>query len=140
MTFSYSFNLADFDFATIHGWLANTYWSPGISYERAEKGFRNSTLCIGAFFEGKQVGAARVVSDTTRFAYLADVFVDENFRGRGIAREMIRQLMNHFDLKDVSKWCLQTRDAHPVYEPLGYEITRNPEHFMICYDKSKAQK
>jgi len=138
MPLAYSFDLAAFDFATIHGWLANTYWSPGISFERVEKGFRNSTLCVGAFCDGKQVGMARAVSDTTRFGYIADVYVDEKFRNRGIAREMVRQLMNHADLRDTGQWCLLTKDAHAVYEPLGYEVIRDPRRFMICYDKSKA--
>jgi len=140
MTISYSFDLAAFDFVAVHGWLASTYWSPGISFERVEKGFRNSTLCVGAFCDGKQVGMARVVSDTTRFAYIADVFVDQAYRKRGIAREMVRQLMNHCAMRDIDKWCLQTQTAHGVYAPLGFEVTRQPERFMICYDKNKASE
>lgn len=137
---SYLFDLSSFDFERIHNWLTHSYWSPGISRERVEKGFQNSTVCVGAFYEGQQIGMARVVSDTTRFAYIADVFVDENYRKRGIAREMVRQLMNHPTLSDAGKWCLMTLDAHGVYESLGFEKTRTPERVMICYDKTKVQK
>lgn len=85
MTLTYDFDLAHFDFATIHTWMALTYWSAGISRERVEQGFRASALCVGAFHEGKQVGTARCVSDTTRFAYVADVYVEEAYRRQGIA-------------------------------------------------------
>ncbi len=140
MAVTYDFDLAHFDFAVVHNWLTNSYWSPGISRERVEQGFRNSALCVGAFCEGQQVGVARVVSDTTRFAYIADVFVAEGYRGRGVGRELVRQLMNHAALREVSMWCLMTFDAQGVYETLGFERTRFPERCMICYDKSKAQK
>ena len=128
---SYSFDREEFDFGQVHQWLSHSYWSPGIGRERVEKGFVNSTLCVGAFRDGKQVGVARVVSDTTRFAYIADVYVDEAFRKLGIGREMVRQLMGHPLLRDTTMWCLLTLDAHGVYESLGFQKTTQPDRFMI---------
>jgi GNAT superfamily N-acetyltransferase len=139
MEIEFGFDLEQFDLAVIHQWLTNSYWSPGISRERVEKGFRNSKVVIGAFAEGRQVGVARVVSDTTRFAYIADVFVEEGFRGRGLGREMVRRLMSHPEVADARTWCLFTKDAHGVYESLGFERTRDPDRFMICYERGKAE-
>ncbi len=99
----FTFDLAAMDFAAIQRWLASTYWSPGISLDRVEKGFRASTLCIGAFAEGRQIGVARCVSDTTRFAYVADVYVDEAFRKQGIAKTMVKRLMEHPLVADTEK-------------------------------------
>jgi GNAT superfamily N-acetyltransferase len=131
MSRNYAFDLSAFDFGAIQGWLAATYWSPGISRERVEKGFRASTLCIGAFEQGRQIAVARCVSDTTRFAYIADVYVTEAFRKKGIAKEMVRRLMEHPLVADTEKWYLHTVDAHPVYEGLGFKLFPHPERVMV---------
>ena len=131
MSRTYSFVLSDFDFEAIQRWLTATYWSPGISRERVEKGFRASTLCIGAFDQGRQIAVARCVSDTTRFAYIADVYVDEAFRGQGIAREMVARLMAHPLTADTDKWYLHTVDAHQVYAGLGFKLFPHPERVMV---------
>jgi N-acetylglutamate synthase-like GNAT family acetyltransferase len=138
MTLTYDFDLARFDFAAIHAWMASTYWSEGISRERVERGFRASALCVGAFQEGKQVGVARCVSDTTRFAYVADVFVDEAYRRQGIARQMVREMMAHPLLSDVDSWYLITQDAQGVYAEIGFTPITNPERFMVYRNKKNA--
>lgn len=127
---TFSDDLTTFDFAVIHAWLTNTYWSPGISREKVERGFRASTVCVGAFLAGAQIGVARCVSDTTRFAYVADVFVAEPHRGQGVARGLVRQLLRHPLLRDVETWYLLTRDAHGVYAGLGFEPHPRPQDFM----------
>lgn len=127
----YDFNLNLFDFEAVHDWLTHSYWSPGINREKVEKGFANSTLCLGAFADDQQVGCARVVSDTTRFAYLADVFVREDFRGQGIARAMVSHLIEHPKLREVGLWCLLTKDAQSVYRGLGFVEFPDPERFMV---------
>src|SRR4051812_28805458 len=81
------------DFARIHAWLTASYWSPGIPRELVERGFAHSVAVCGAYVSGAQIAVGRVVSDTVRFAYLADVFVDEAWRRRGIARALVRELM-----------------------------------------------
>jgi len=82
------------DWARVHGWLTTSYWTPGISQERVERAARNSALVVGAYTPEGQVGFLRVVSDWTRFAYLADVWVDEAHRGHGLARSMVRFACN----------------------------------------------
>ncbi len=118
----YSHDLGSLDFKCIHSWLATTYWSPGISLERVEKGFRASTVVVGAFSSGLQVGAGRALSDTTRFAYIADVFVDAEFRGRGIARQMTQMLLDHPLIAEADYCYLLTNDAQGVYKALGFEV------------------
>jgi ribosomal protein S18 acetylase RimI-like enzyme len=116
------------DFARVHSWLASSYWSPGITLERVETGARNSALVLGAFAEpsGLQAGFARVVSDKTRFAYICDVWVDDSFRGRGIARALVRYAMEHPEFATIVTWTLGTKDAQGVYEPLGFRDVREP--------------
>jgi ribosomal protein S18 acetylase RimI-like enzyme len=116
------------DFARVHAWLASSYWSPGVSRERVETGARNSALVFGAFdaTSGAQCGYTRVVSDKVRFAYLCDVWVDQAWRGRGIARALLRHAMAHPDMKAVTTWTLGTRDAMPLYESLGFRDIREP--------------
>ena len=121
-SYQYSYNLDGFDFARIQSWLATTYWSPGISLERVINGFKASSLAVGAFHDGQQIGVARALSDTTRFAYIADVFVHTEYRGQGIAREMTRLLLEHPLLSDADCCYLLTDTAHGVYEALGFRV------------------
>lgn len=115
------------DFERVHAWLAATYWTPGISRERVERGAGNSALVLGAFTpDGTQTGFARVVSDKSRFAYLCDVVVDEAHRRRGIARAMIAHALAHPGFATVTTWMLATRDAHAVYAPLGFRPVSDP--------------
>lgn len=131
MDLIYSFDPAKLDFATIHRWLSGTYWSPGIDRQRVEKGFHASTLVIGCYTaNGDQIGVARCLSDTTRFAYFADVFVAEEWRGKGIARSMVGRLIVHPDLAGVDNQFLFTQDAHGVYERLGFGTYAHPERLM----------
>lgn len=120
--------VASIDFARVHAWLASSYWSPGIPRERVETGARNSALVLGAFDaqNGIQTGFARVVSDKTRFAYLCDVWVDDSFRGRGVARALVRYAVEHPEFATVVTWTLGTKDAQGVYEPLGFRDIREP--------------
>ena len=134
----YSDQRDDLDFATIHGWLTTTYWSPGITRTVVEQGFANSRLMIGAFAGGRQVGVARALTDTTRFGYVLDVFVDEAFRGRGIARTMVSHLVEHPDAVLVKRWLLATRDAHEVYRPLGFAPLVDPTKWMAIERKVPA--
>ena len=133
---TYSFDLSKFDFETIESWLSATYWSPGISRKKIEKGFCGSTVCVGAFDGARQIGVARCVSDTTRFAYVADVYVEESSRKQGVARQMVKLMMEHRLLKEVEKWYLLTQDAHGVYAGLGYKPFEHPGHLMVYAHES----
>lgn len=128
---SFSDQLDTIDFVRVTQWLSTSYWSPGIQQAKVEKGAKNSTVTAGAFIDGQQVAFARVMSDTTRFAYLADVVVDESFRRRGIATALVEYLLQHPVLKDVEHWYLITQDAMAVYEPLGFHKFNNPNRTIM---------
>jgi N-acetylglutamate synthase-like GNAT family acetyltransferase len=108
------------DLAAVHEYLARSYWAEGISRERVARSLAES-LCFGLFEGERQIGFARVVSDRSTFAYLADVFVLEAWRGRGLGKHLMRAVCAHPDLGDLRRFVLWTRDAHGLYEQFGFE-------------------
>jgi ribosomal protein S18 acetylase RimI-like enzyme len=134
--------LDQIDFERVHGWLSGTYWSPGISRERVERAAYNSSLVLGAYHivrgDRLQVGYLRVVSDKTTFAYVCDVYVDESYRGRGLARMMLRYILEHPEYQGLRRWILATRDAHDVYRGVGFGPLPNPERWMTFIPEQKG--
>ena len=108
------------DIDSIHGYLANeSYWATGISREDVVRCIENS-LCFGMYEStGRMVGFARVVTDYTRFAYLMDVFIRDEFRSKGLGKQLMEYILNLDELKRVS-WLLATKDARGFYEKLGF--------------------
>jgi len=117
------------DVAATHAYLARSYWAPKIPFETVERAIANS-LCVAVRSEGRQVGLARVVTDLATFAYLADVYVLEEHRGKGLARAMVEWLQQHPPLLGLRRWLLMTVDAHPLYEKLGWTPLAHPERGM----------
>lgn len=115
----------------VHAWLAGSYWCPGISLEQLQRAASNSTLVLSAFAaDGAQAGFLRVLSDKVRFAYLCDVWVDERHRKRGLARAMVRSVIDHPDFA-TTRWLLVTADAHGVYSELEFEALKEPWRWML---------
>jgi GNAT superfamily N-acetyltransferase len=111
--------------------LANAYWTPGIGKPEIIRGAQHSALVTGAFdANNRQIGYARVVSDKTRFAYILDVVVHEQFRKQGIGQAMINFLLDCEELKDVYQWLLITSDAHGVYRKAGFVPLSRPGDWM----------
>lgn len=119
------------DFDRVHDWLSHTYWSPGIDRERVERAARGSSLVLNAYQDGEQVGYCRIISDRATFAWVCDVYVAEEARGKGVAREMLAAALAHPEHQDMRRWVLATKDAHGVYEPLGFEPLPEPQRWMI---------
>ncbi|MEY4579063.1 MAG: hypothetical protein RL701_3766, partial [Pseudomonadota bacterium] len=116
----------------VHAYLRDeSYWAKGLAAE-AFYAALPSSLCFGAYVDDRQVGFARIVTDGSRFAYLADVFIDETLRGRGVGRAFIAFVMAHPQVKDAHRCLLGTRDAHTFYEPLGFEHAA-PGRYMLRY-------
>ncbi|WP_234121635.1 GNAT family N-acetyltransferase [Clostridium hydrogenum] len=119
------------DFERITEMLSKAYWSPQIKIEEIKKGAINSALVVGAFASGsEQIGYARVISDKTRFAYITDVYIEEKFRKKGIGQKIINYILQHEELRDVYQWLLITKDAHGVYEKVGFKPTARPMDLM----------
>ena len=120
---------ARLDVAAVHAFLTRSYWSPGIAAATVQRAMRGS-LCFGLYDAGRQVGLARVVTDGATFAYLCDVYVLEEHRGRGLGRWMMQVVMSHPALAGLRRFALVTRDAHALYETLGFRPLARPEGWM----------
>ncbi|HEX6912953.1 MAG TPA: GNAT family N-acetyltransferase [Longimicrobium sp.] len=125
-----STDAAEMDVDAIHAYLsAASYWARGIPRETVARAVRNS-LCFGVFDGGAQVAFARVVTDRATFAYLADVYVLEAYRGRGLSKRMMESVDAHPELQGLRRWSLVTRDAHGLYEQFGWRPVDRPERYM----------
>ena len=122
-------DVSRFDVGAIHAFLSNSYWSPGIPRSVVERAIANS-ICIGVLCAGQQVGFARVVSDRATFAYVADVYVLDKHRGKGLARQMINAIMHHPELQGLRRMLLATRDAHALYAKFGFKPLAKPDRIM----------
>jgi GNAT superfamily N-acetyltransferase len=119
------------DFATVHRWLADTYWNAGVSREYVERAARHSSLVMGVYRDDRIVGYGRIVSDRTTFAWVSDVYVDPAHRGRGLAKEIVKFALAHPGHQDLRRWLLATRDAHDVYASIGFGPLDKPESMMV---------
>lgn len=108
------------DLDMIHHWLSGeTYWARGRSRELMQRSFDNS-ICFGAYLDGRQVGFARVVTDRATFAWLADVFIAGEHRGRGYGKTLVAAVLAHPELQGLRRWLLATKDAHGLYAQNGF--------------------
>ena len=99
-----------------------------------KKAIENS-LVFGLYTqEGQQVGFARVATDKATFAYLADVFVVEEFRGKGLSKLLMESVVQHPDIQGLRRFMLATRDAHNLYAQFGFKAVENPEILMQIWE------
>ena len=121
------------DLDVVHGYLSKSYWARGIPREVVARSIEHS-LCFGAYVGSRQAGFARVVSDYATFAYLADVFVLEEFRGHGLSGRLMDAIVVHPRLQGLRRWTLVTRDAHRLYARYGFTPLASPERFMEMHN------
>ena len=117
------------DISVIHGFLSTSYWSEDIPIELVQKSIENS-LCFGVYKDNTQIGFARVITDYTTFGYLADVFIIESERGKGLSKWLMECILAHPQLQGLRNFCLMTNDAHSLYERYGFKNIPKPENFM----------
>jgi GNAT superfamily N-acetyltransferase len=123
------------DLDVIHGFLKGSYWSADIPRDLLQRAIDNS-IPVGLYWAGKQVGFARVVTDRATFAYLADVFVLESHRGRGLSKQLMRVVMSHPELRSLRRWHLVTRDAHGLYRQFGFSELKDASRHMEIHDRN----
>lgn len=128
-TFTVTCDQKQLDLALIAQFLASSYWAKGIPTETVQRSLEHS-LCFALLEGGRQVGFARVVSDYATVAYLNDVFVLPEYRGRGLAGFLMQCVIQHPDLQGLRRWILATRDAHGLYAKFGFTPLKAPEVFM----------
>jgi GNAT superfamily N-acetyltransferase len=117
------------DLDVVHGFLSTAYWCQGIPRERVARSVAAS-LNFSLYHQDRQVGFARVVTDRATFAWVADVFVLESWRGRGLSKWLMRTVVGHPELQGLRRWVLATRDAHALYTQVGFTPLAAPQRFM----------
>ncbi len=140
--FIISTNKSKLNVQFIHNYLSNeSYWAKNIPVETVQQSIDGS-CCFGLYvnendlsapqnFETlRQVGFARVVTDHATFGYLADVFIIETFRGKGLSKWMMEMIMGHPNLQGLRRWMLATKDAHGLYAQYGFLPLDKPERIM----------
>ena len=120
---------AHFDIAMVHGYLTSCYWAEGIPRETVKRSIAGA-LCFGLFERDAQIGFARVITDYATYAYLADVFILEPHRGKGLSTWMMECILADSRLQGLRRWSLVTRDAHGLYEKFGFTALANPQRYM----------
>jgi GNAT superfamily N-acetyltransferase len=127
--YSISTDKALLDVELIHRFLSTSYWARGIPLNVVRDSVENS-LCFGLYCSGAQAGFARVITDYATFAYLGDVFVLEEHRGKGLSKALLKEVFAHPRLQGLRRFCLGTRDAHSLYEQFGFSVIKKPELWM----------
>lgn len=127
--YTISTDRARIDLKIVHSFLTESYWAAGVPFEVVKRSIENS-LAFGLYKGERQVGFARVITDYATFAYLADVFVLEEFRGEGLGHWLVRTIISHTELQELRRWMLATRDAHWLYQTVGFSNLKGPERWM----------
>jgi GNAT superfamily N-acetyltransferase len=127
------------DLDVVHGYLSTeAYWSPGVHRDVVERAIANS-MPFGVYLGEEQVGFARVVTDRATFAWLADVFVLEAHRGRGLSKRLMAAILAHPELQGLRRWLLATADAHGLYRQFGFADLHSPGRFMAIEGAAAAR-
>lgn len=137
------------DLDVIHGFLTTSYWAKGIPRELVAQSIEHS-LCFGVYDVGRgtsagngapvQVGFARAISDYTTYAYVADVFVLETHRGRGLGKLLMECIKRHPRLQNLRRWSLSTLDAHGLYAQFGFTPLKFPDRYMEILQLNRYDK
>lgn len=128
-TFTVTCDPARLNRALVADFLASTYWARGIPAALVEKSIDHS-LCFALLDGDQQVGFARVISDHATIAYLGDVFILPEYRGRGLSKWLMQCVTSHPELQGLRRWMLVTSDAHGLYEQFGFTPLKSPVNFM----------
>ncbi len=127
------------DIDYIHGFLTESYWARGIPRDVVARAIENS-LNFGLFEGERQVGFARAITDRAWYAYIADVFVDEAHRDKGLGKLIMEAVTSHPDLQNLRRMMLGTADAHGLYRQFGFTDLDQPERWMTRRDPAIRQK
>lgn len=131
--YSVSTDKSKLNISVIHSFLTESYWAKGIPRETVERCIQHS-LCFGLYAGDEQVGFARVISDFTAFAYLADVFIIEAHRGKGLSKILMKEIVAHPQLQGLRRFVLATKDAHTLYKQFGFKEIAFPDRWMEIHN------
>jgi GNAT superfamily N-acetyltransferase len=117
------------DFKSVYQYLSNSYWSQNIPENLVRLSIENS-MCFSVFYKTQQIGFARVITDKATFGYLADVFILEQHRGKGLSKWLLQTIFDNPELQGFRSWMLGTKDAHGLYEKFGFKLTNDTTRIM----------
>jgi len=120
---------ARLDVDAIYTFLSQTYWAKHRPRAVLEKAIEHS-LCFGVYHGSDQIGFARAITDRATVGYLADVYILEPYRRRGLGRWLVQSILAHPELKNLRRWVLLTRDMHELYRQCGFAAPQNPHDYM----------
>jgi len=122
------------DLPFIHHFLSQeAYWSKNIPFDRVQQAADHS-LNFGLFYQDRQIGYARVITDYATIAYLGDVFIIPEFRGQGLSKWLLQNIMQHPGVQGLRRWILLTSDAHGLYQQFGWTEIASPAKWMEKHD------
>ena len=128
--FEISTDKSKLDIAFIHAYLSQeTYWAKNIPLELVQKSIEGA-VCFGVYHHHKQIGFARMITDCATFGYLADVFIIDSYRGKGISKWLMEEIVEYPAFAPLRRWMLATRDAHGLYRQFGFTQLDKPERIM----------
>lgn len=129
----------ELDFDVIYQFISQSYWAKGIPKSTMQKALDHS-LCFGVFSaEQQQVGFARLITDYATFAYLSDVFIVDQYRGRGLSKFLIETVVSHPDVQGLRRMMLATSDAHGLYAQYGFKPIEQAQTFMQVWQPNIYQ-
>ncbi len=129
----------EMDVDAVHDFISQSYWAKGIPKDTLQKAMQNS-ICFGVFDStGIQIGFARTVTDSATYAYLADVYILEKYRGKGLSKWLMSEVVSHPELQGLRRITLATLDAHGLYEKFGFKPLAKPEIFMEAWNPNVYQ-
>jgi GNAT superfamily N-acetyltransferase len=128
------------DAVAVHHYLSTqSYWAREIPMEIVLKSIANS-ICFGIYQDTRQIGFARWITDGATFGYLADVYVEEQFRGRGLSKKLMALMLFHEELQGLRRYMLATQDAHGLYGQFGFTALEDPASMMAIIIKNAYTK
>lgn len=137
--FTISTDRRKLDLKVIHDFLdKQSYWATGRSIQTIRRSIRHS-VAFGIYHGKKQVGFARVITDFATFAWIADVFVLDAYRGQGLSKWLMEVMVSHPRLQRFRRWVLATKDAHGLYEKFGFAALKRPERWMERRDPNAGE-
>jgi len=114
----------------IHAFLSQSYWARAIPLDTVKASIEGS-LCFGLYDKSQQIGFGRVITDSATFAYLADIFVDQAYRGHGLGKWLTASILAHPQLQGLRRLMLATKDAHGLYKQFGFSLPEDPSRLMV---------
>jgi len=127
------------DMDLIYNFLTTSYWATGRPVEVIERSIANS-LAFGIYYHQRQVGFARVITDYATFAWVADVFDLDEFRGQGLGKWLMEVIISHPELQGFRRWVLATKDAHELYRKYGFQELKQPVRWMERHDPKTIER